>query len=249
MFSTVIPGAVSGDVVKAYYVVRGRERKTEAVATILLDRLVGLYTMVTLAVFVVAAAWIATGIGEEMEGGRSLSAVSISLWILFLAMTFATVISSSATLRDSRFVSLILEKAPFKETLGKLYDAVYVYRRHPKPTLLAFLYSFLSQAPFFLGIYCMAKTVNTTGISAWGYLLIFPVGLILNALPILPGGLGQGEVAFEWLFSLFGSDQGAEVALLYHVGIILVAFLIGGSFYLFGSKDYDMSIGDDKKSR
>jgi uncharacterized protein (TIRG00374 family) len=45
-FSTIIPGAVSGDIIKAYYIVKRRSNKrTVAATTILLDRALGLFTM------------------------------------------------------------------------------------------------------------------------------------------------------------------------------------------------------------
>src|SRR5262245_14905593 len=43
LFSQVIPGAVSGDLVKVVMLVREQERRTVAVATIIIDRVIGLY--------------------------------------------------------------------------------------------------------------------------------------------------------------------------------------------------------------
>ena len=48
-FSVAIPGSVSGDIVKAYYLARGKKQKEKLITTIILDRLVGLYTMILIA--------------------------------------------------------------------------------------------------------------------------------------------------------------------------------------------------------
>jgi hypothetical protein len=239
-FSSVIPGAVSGDVVKAYYVVKGREKKAEAITSILLDRVLGLYSMVATAVVVITAAWVMKLLGRGMPiwSDPRVSTISIMVWGIFLGMTLAFAFSWSRRLRDSRFMHWILEKTPGEKLVRKFYDALYVYGQHPKKSFTALLYSFVCQTPLYLGIYFMSRTVQVEGIGLAGYLFLFPVGLIFNALPILPGGLGTGEVGFEWLFNLFHSDQGAEIAFLFHVGFILIAFGIGGIFYLVGKKEY-----------
>ena len=247
-FSTVIPGAVTGDVVKAYYVVRGRKKKAEAVVTILLDRVIGMYTMVVVAIVVILLGWVTTmtGAEEELRNDKKVWAVALFMWAIFLVMTAAFIIASSTKLRESRLIGWFLEKVPFKETVRSLYEAAYLYGRHPREFLMALLYSFIAQGPLYGGILFMARTVHTEGITLGGYLFIFPVGLIVNALPILPGGLGQGEAAFEWLFGLFHSDRGAEVALLFHIAIIIIAIGIGGFFYLLGKKEYDIRIAEEE---
>jgi len=242
-FSTVIPGAVSGDIVKAYYVVRGRDKKPAAIMTILLDRVLGLYTMVCVAGFVILAAWIIsiTGAGEAVRNDVRIRGVTMFICVIFIAMTAGFAVASNTTLRNSRLMQWILDHVPCKQTILELYDAVYVYRHHPKESLQAIFYSFMAQAPLYAGLYMMARTVNTTGLSIGACLFIFPVGLMINALPILPGGWGQGEAGFEWLFSLFHSVQGAEVAFLFHIGNVILAVGIGGIIYLFCKKEYSIS--------
>src|SRR5438270_1933004 len=64
LFNMVIPGSVGGDVMKAYYITRDvTGRKAEAVATIVLDRVVGLLGLLMLAGLV--ALWNVPSIGEN----------------------------------------------------------------------------------------------------------------------------------------------------------------------------------------
>jgi uncharacterized protein (TIRG00374 family) len=248
-FSTVIPGAVTGDIVKAYYVVRGRTKKAEAIVTILLDRVIGMYTIVAVAIVVIVLGWATTmtGAEEQFRNDSRVRAVAVFVCAVFLAMTAAFVVASSTRLRESSLIRWMLVKAPFKDTTRSLYDAVYLYGRHPKRSFLALLYSLAAQGPLFAGLFVMAKAVETEGISIGGYLFIFPVGLMINALPILPGGLGQGEAGFEWLFGLFRSDRGAEVALLFHIAMFVMAAGIGGCFYLLGKKHLDIRIAEENR--
>src|SRR5208283_3050906 len=78
VFNLVIPGAVGGDFIKAAYLVRMQIRKTQAIASMLIDRIIGLLGLFVLAALagttawsvatpdvrkLILAAWIATGLG------------------------------------------------------------------------------------------------------------------------------------------------------------------------------------------
>src|SRR5262245_19721479 len=49
VFNLVIPGAVGGDLIKAAYLVRMRIKKTQAIASMVIDRIVGLLGLFVLA--------------------------------------------------------------------------------------------------------------------------------------------------------------------------------------------------------
>ena len=78
VFNLVIPGAVGGDLIKAAYLVRMRIRKTQAVASMVIDRILGLLGLFILAAIaggfawqlattdvrkLIMAAWVAVGLG------------------------------------------------------------------------------------------------------------------------------------------------------------------------------------------
>jgi uncharacterized membrane protein YbhN (UPF0104 family) len=59
------------------------------------------------------------------------------------------------------------------------------------------------------------------------------VALILNAIPIGPGGMGSGEAFVESLFMLFGSRNGGEITAVFHIVVILFS-VIGFFIYIKG---------------
>src|SRR4051794_1721348 len=78
VFNLVIPGAVGGDLIKAAYLVRMHIKKTQAVASMVIDRIIGLLGLFSLAAIagalswskatpevrnLILAAWVATGLG------------------------------------------------------------------------------------------------------------------------------------------------------------------------------------------
>src|SRR5947209_7700516 len=57
-FNTFLPGSVGGDLVKATYIARAQSRRTVAVATVILDRAVGLCGLFWLAAILGGAFWV-----------------------------------------------------------------------------------------------------------------------------------------------------------------------------------------------
>ena len=58
-------------------------------------------------------------------------------------------------------------------------------------------------------------------------LFLMPIGLITTAIPLAPGGIGIGHVAFESLYQLVGVAGGADIFNMY---IIQLAVYLMGEF-------------------
>ncbi len=234
-FSTAIPGSVSGDIVKAYYLAKGKEGKTVLVTTILFDRLLGVYTM-----FMISAVAIAiTAFKTEIMGLQgvwsqaSVKTLGFFIVALFLLLTSAGVLFMSQRFRNSLLVEFILSRMPFHETVTKVYDAVHKYGRKAKSIIIAIGYSLAAQAGLFFGIYLLCVLLGIDKMSFADYAFILPVSLMLNSIPLAPGGLGVGEMGFQGVFMLFNSDKGAEVAILFHIVYFAYSIGVGGLIYLF----------------
>ena len=57
VFNLVIPGGVGGDLIKAAYLVRMQIKKTQAIASMVIDRILGLLGLFILAAIAGAIAW------------------------------------------------------------------------------------------------------------------------------------------------------------------------------------------------
>ena len=64
------------------------------------------------------------------------------------------------------------------------------------------------------------------------FFIAIPVCFLINAIPLAPGGLGVGEAGFRTIFLLFGSEEGAELSILFHVIFFMLALGLGGLVYL-----------------
>ena len=106
LFSLVTPSAVGGDLMKSYYVYQGSgDRKTEALATIALDRVVGLLALV----FVAAAAGAPSLVGSHPKL-RPLSLFAVALAVAGGAALALALRAAPGTLDlagKSRLVALV----------------------------------------------------------------------------------------------------------------------------------------------
>lgn len=68
---------------------------------------------------------------------------------------------------------------------------------------------------------------------------LVPLGMLANALPLTPGGIGVGEAAFESLFRSVGVNGGAEAILAWRL-LTTVIDLCGGALLLMGHTDMAM---------
>ncbi len=227
-FNTFMPGSVGGDVIKAWYVAgREPERKTKAIFTVILDRVIGLsvfffYAAITLIFY---HAW--------LQNHAELRWLSYGIWSFTAGsalLGIAFFISLSFKLPGSQWVRNQVRKIPL---LYKVFEATVLYRNHASTVLYSLALSALS----IFGMTLLFKLQgDTLGIplSLSQYFFVVPIGLTVSAAPILPGGIGVGQVAFYTLFQWAGlqnPEQGATLCTLIQIYTILFN-CIGAFFYV-----------------
>jgi glycosyltransferase 2 family protein len=217
-FGSILPGLLAGDVVKAMYMVRGSEKgKSKAVAAVIADRVIGLYGLFVLATVGSLVAWLA---GEIDPAIVPILLIAPSLTILGSAALAVLVAFPHG---DGTFVAALVAKSP----------------RIARGLMLA-----LGQ--FGKGWVCLAQAIGISvichglvvvtfilmgilirdSLTLGQHLVADPLAMVLNAVPLAPGGLGITEGALAHLFRNFGSANGALIGLLGRATQYLV-FTIG----------------------
>ncbi len=234
-FSTVIPGAVSGDIIKAYYIVKGlNNKRTAAATTIVMDRVVGLFTMLlTAAVAIGGVLLLKTQLLQDSKQTYNLLLLGCIVISLGITMLVGFLICLNQRLRNSQFVKWVTTRPPGHRIVDKLYSTIYSFREKKQFLFKAILASFVGQLPLIIGMYCIGRAADETVLRLAHYLFLTPVALILNAIPIGPGGMGSGEAFVESLFMLFGSRNGSEVTAVFHIALVLFS-VIGFLLYARG---------------
>jgi glycosyltransferase 2 family protein len=227
-FNTFMPGSVGGDLIKAWYVA-GQEptRKTKAIFTVLLDRFIGL------SVIIFYAACTLLFFTEWLPGHKELRATALSIWAFTAFCGLFAVFFYSPKLWNSKPTTAVLDLLRRNSRLAKIVDAGLLYRQHLPAILIALLLSAASILGTTLIYAIEGKTIGLS-IDMARYFFIVPIGITVSAIPILPGGIGVGQVAFFTLFQWVGSpnpEQGATLCTLMQVYTILFN-CIGAFFYL-----------------
>lgn len=203
-FNTAMPGAVGGDIVKAVYVIREQhsQRKTPAMLTILIDRVVGLVGL-----FVLAG--LSIGYMLEREALRPL-ALFVGVGLLGFAVGAAVLFYPFPEGKDP-IARLLSAKLPGFSLLHSIYQAARSYRRRKRVLLAAVGISMVIQVGGLLYAWYLTQTLTSQTPAIGELVPIYTIGVMTTALPLAPGGLGVGHVAFDRLFHLAGLTGGANV--------------------------------------
>jgi uncharacterized protein (TIRG00374 family) len=209
-FTTVMPGSLGGDFIKVYYLIKENPGKGKSAAlwAILFDRLIGM-----LGLFLVGAVFITANLAALWQIAllRPVIALVYGYIAMCAVMMAALQLMEPAQAANTR---------PAGAMLAKLQDglrACRAYRGQPGALALATLLSTVSQGLSFL--FFAALTARMTGAEhAWNTLgAIFPIGMAITTLPLSPGGLGVGHLAFEQLLAMIHLSGGANVYNAYFV--------------------------------
>ena len=231
-FSYVLPGAVSGDFVKAgVLAMRQKSRRTVAFATVILDRLVGLF-----ALFVVGGAvWLAQT--AEMQHPvfhtfAAVFAIGSAIGLAGLLITMHTPIMQAGWLQwftKLKFVGGILED---------MLNAVAVYRSKKGIVWLSVAISLLGHVMMLSAFYFCALAMNGTDPvpGYFAHLLFMPVAELAGMIPIVPGGVGVLEAATAQFYVYAGYDgaKGFLTGTAFRVISIIIAG--AGGAYGFSAK-------------
>ena len=232
-FNTTLPGAVTGDVVKGYYVIKAQqeEGRTRALMTLLIDRFVGLFGLIVMA-------FLALVFNLELilsqENMHSLAWMIVTLFVLTMLFYFIVMFPFKEG-RDP-FIRLF-NRLPASKLTIKVYSAFKRFQHQKKTLLLTLVLAIGIHSLIALIFFQVAHLIGVKEMNLATQFFLMPIGLITVAIPIAPGGIGIGHVAFESLYQLAGLSGGADIFNLFII-VQLGVFLLGGIPYFLYSSEY-----------
>jgi len=227
-FNSFMFGSTGGDFARAYYAAKEtHHKKTEAVATVVIDRMIGMVVLNLIA-----------GVMLVARFNFYLKHWATHLPALVMAgMIFATIAALFVVFNIRIFkgwpIFRFIEHHP---TLGplsrRLLISIYLYHRRTKILLKTALLSLAIQAIFIMQCYCLGKSLHIN-ISIIDYFTIIPLIMSIAALPITPGGLGIREGLSVTMLGAMSVSAHQALPLSLMIYFISVAFsLIGGFIFL-----------------
>lgn len=237
LLSFVSAGSVGGDLFKAVFLARRRPgRRVAAVASVLVDRGVGLYALVMLAAVALFFVEIPTVSGSD-SGLEQAAWVGQIKWVTLALLGIGTVVLAFLIL-GGRSVDRLLDRAgrvsligPFVEHVGPPLRA---FHSHSFAFGIAIVMSLAVHSMLSISVYLVACGLYASPPTLAEHFAIVPIGMLISALPITPAGIGLFEAAIESLYrfipALPTKASGTLVALVFEIVKVIMA-VIGTIFY------------------
>ena len=230
-FNYVIPGGVGGDFVKSYYVAQENSHaKLKSVITIAIDRLLGLFSMVFMALTVMLLAY------EKVFSQPDLKTVFWIIYVLFMGFMLGWSFVFSRRLYKTRIIQRLCKHIPVAgEKLASLYEAFSEYRLHKKAFFKAVILSVVSQVVAILAFVYSGWALGYN-VDLQTYFFAVPVGFMITAIPIAPAGIGVGQAGYYFLFNAATGTVSQLGPLLISANQIFnfIIGLVGAGIYVTG---------------
>ncbi len=227
-FNFFMPGGVGGDVVKGYYLLQDHpQQRVAGAVSIFMDRVVGFFMMV-------ATAFIAIFFNlETVSASPQLRAISFGVVFFFVAFLLFFAICFSNVLKNPMLAKLVFHKLPGGHLFKQIYEILHSYRKSPMSLFHACWISLFSQGASVILVMMVGHAMQVE-LPASVYLFLVPIGLVAQALPVAPAGIGVGQAAFFFLFNLFlkGESQLGPIAVTTSQIMSFGIGVIGAFFYL-----------------
>ena len=224
-YSLFLPGGISGDAARAYYFFKDvPQKRTAVLGALLLDRVIGMITLIGLGLL--SGLFLATVIRSVIPYLVGFSLLLIAL-IAGLVAAVRYEIQHRETPGAHRMLRL-WEK--IRSTFGRLNLTNYSTYALATSISLSCLMNLLT-----ITLIYICSVLNQSHLGFIEVSAVSPLGLMTNAIPISPGGLGVGEKSFDMLYKAVGGENGAGTFLMTRIFLYCPALLGGifAAFYLF----------------
>lgn len=226
-FTNVIPGAAGGDLARLYYTAKGnRGNRVEVATVMLLDRGVGLFSMLLIPLLFAP-------FFLELLGSLP---VLRDLLVLDALVTGGLLASFLLCVHNGAVRGMLsrefLRWRVWRDIIGRALDALGAFKNHGGALLKALGIALVANLSVIAVMALGFVALNPEWLSM-NMLLVVPLGELANCLPLTPGGLGVGEAAFHALFTMSGMQGGVEALLCWRIWRAIVG-LVGLGVYLGG---------------
>ena len=218
-YNNFLPTSVGGDVVRSLALSRYAKSKTDAFATVFVERYTGLLTLVLFVIGVTIS-------DVRLYGNFSVLFMSISLVFCFLLGSLFVFhpffLTKIEEIISWKFFHKITRRAK------SLQESIYCYRESRKTLAYAMFWSILYYFSTIIYTYIGLKAFNVD-VAFSDALLAVPIMLMIFLLPISLGGIGLQEWSHAFALSLLGVPPliGVSLGLLFRFRTLIYSG-IGG---------------------
>jgi glycosyltransferase 2 family protein len=221
---TFLPASVGGDAVRAYSVTRLKVSGGDAIASVLMDRMLGVASILAMALIGLARA-------TDLAGNWTI--------VLSLAVAAAACVAVLMLVFNERFATITARlagrlPAAAQQPVRRVLESIRRYAGHHGQLGNVLLCSIAVQVLRIVQAYYLGRGL---GIAAplGAYFAFIPLILLVMLLPVTFNGIGTSQAAFVWFFSRAGVPAASAFALsVLFVALGIVGNLPGGVLYAVG---------------
>jgi uncharacterized protein (TIRG00374 family) len=246
-FNSFMIGPTGGDLIKAYLTAKEtNHKKTEAVTSIFIDRIIGVLSLAAIVVFMILIRW------DFLMSHNETRKVVLPVLGVCAALLGGGILAFSVHLFET---FPFLKRLTTHRLIGKIaavvekvYNAFYVCRTHPKLLAQICLYSLILQILFVVVSAFVGKALGLT-VSFVDYMTFGPLIGLVSAIPVTPGGLGirEGTSVHLWSVLAVAADKAFLLAFLPFVFLIILG-LPGGILFLFHRSSNKEALTEEQPS-
>lgn len=249
-YNNCLPGAIGGDLPRAWYVTKHTDKKLEAALSVFVDRTIGLIGMLIMAFgcyWFIPKQTQAEGFDFSLKLG-SLRNLGEHKWLLGgVAALLATVIFIAVFHPRGRvFIGRVVGgiRRRTASVWTKVRQSIHIYCHKWPAIIFALLLTFCCQGLHVVAMWLVGEQLGISAPAKY-YFIFFPLSWLLGALPISVGGLGIMEGWLKVMFMQVSTTPGEDamaLALCQRL-IMLLASLPGALIHMIGAhlpKDFSL---------
>jgi len=228
-FNLFLPSTIGGDALRMYDISRYSRRPGTSVATILIERIMGIFALAIIALFsLLFARFFGKGFWQEYR-------MSALVWpvIGFFAVTLAgmLIVSSSGIAKTVTYLLGKMRLGKMEEKVEKANEILYLLKSDRRCLRLSFFLSLLLQFNVIVYTYCIALSLNLK-VSFILFCIIVPLVFTILLIPFSINGIGIRENAYVFFLGgvVLPSEAVALSWLLFFMTVVLGA--LGGVVYV-----------------
>ena len=234
------PGGVGGDLFKGVALAREhRDRKSEAVATVIADRLIGLTTLL----IVTSSAILFTGLlwnAGVPASARALAGMTVGMLVVVLVVGGLFM----APGRISEGAARVLSGIPgVGRVVGNLFVSCQIMSRRPERLVPAIVLGIAVHLLLVFSFHTVAVGLPLEHPPLGDHFCIVPLAETAGAIPLTPGGLGTTEAALAGLYVAMGAEASAgTIVALGQRLVMLTAGVVAIAYYLTQRQSVDAAM-------
>jgi uncharacterized protein (TIRG00374 family) len=220
---TFLPASVGGDVVRAYSLSNHGVTKADSMASVFVDRMLGVLSVLIMALVGLALA-------RDLAADR---AVLLALAVTSGACIVAAILIFSQT--ADALAERLIARVPWaraRKIFGSLFASIRRYASHHAALLNVLTGSIAVQVLRIVQAYYLGVAIGVPQ-PLLTYFAFIPLILLIMFLPITANGIGTSQAAFVWLFSKVGTPPAEAFALsVLFVALGIVGNIPGAVYYV-----------------